>query len=88
MALVTMQHSTQEHELALHNHYSTALMALSHQQGQDALSESTQLGTRLLRLGELLRKVMRLEGGELPDGSGGCVVLVLLVFPSVLLLLN
>lgn len=63
-------------------------MALSHQQGQEALSESTQLGTRLLRLGELLRKVMRLEGGELPDGTGGCVVLVLFVFPlSVPLLL-
>ncbi|KAL7413974.1 hypothetical protein BDY24DRAFT_333270, partial [Mrakia frigida] len=66
-----LAHSTQEHELALHDHYSTALMALSHQQGQEALSESTQLGSGLLRLGELVRKVMRLEGGELPDGTGG-----------------
>ena len=46
-------------------------MTLSHQQGQEALLESTQLGSGLLRLGELVRKVMRLENGELPDGTGG-----------------
>ena len=45
-------------------------MALAHQQGQESLVESTQLNTRLVRVGELLRKVMRLENGELLEEDG------------------
>lgn len=40
-------------------------MALSHEQGEAALLESTELGGGLVRLGELLRRIIRLEGGEM-----------------------
>ncbi|CED83482.1 hypothetical protein [Phaffia rhodozyma] len=64
-----LAHSNQTHELELHKHYSTALMGLSHQQGVESLLESTQINSGLLKLGEMLRKLMRLENGELEDGG-------------------
>jgi hypothetical protein len=40
-------------------------MALSHEQGHEALLEMTGVGQGLVRLGELVRKALRIEMGEL-----------------------
>lgn len=40
-------------------------MALSHEQGHEALLEMTGVGEGLVRLGELIRKALRIEMGEL-----------------------